>query len=55
MKRLHSKQYAGTRHICNPDREYVHSTKTDIRVTLDRVRAELATDTKKQPKVRRIR
>lgn len=41
MRTLTSKEYAPTRHLLNPQREYVKSDKTDIRETFRRVMEQM--------------
>lgn len=40
MKSPVSKEYAGSKHILNPERKYVASFATDVRATIARIRAE---------------
>jgi hypothetical protein len=54
MKPLTSKEYPST-HLMNPAKDYVHSSRTDIRATFARIRAEQAQQVKQPAKIRRIR
>jgi hypothetical protein len=50
-RQLHSKEYAGKRHLMNPQWGYVTAIHTDLRATFERIRAE-----QQQPKrVRRVK
>jgi len=54
---LHSKKYAGTKLLWNPDFPYVKAANTDIRATFARAREQAAPQVKaeKADKVRRIK
>jgi hypothetical protein len=54
MKPLISLEYACTRHIMNPKREYIPASHTDIRATFARIRAEQAQPVKAK-KLRRVK
>lgn len=51
--KLYSKEYAGSRNIMNPQREYIPAAKTNIAETFKRIQAEM----QRQPakRVRRVK